>query len=290
MTKAGLILEGGGMRGSYTAGVLDAFLDMGVHMEDIIGVSAGAANAISYISGQRGRNLTIYNTCINRKYLSFWNFLTTGSFFGMKYVFYEVTRNIIPFDYEAYKNSPKKLTIVATNVDDGKAFYHQLNDLNCDADMKYLCASAAIPMASTIVKADGYKLMDGGASDSIPIEYSLRKGNRKNVIVLTRNEGFTHQKSRMSWYAYLRYPTHRAFARTIANRYQYYNESLRIAEQQEKDGSAIIIRPTQPIIAGRMEKDPQKLSAQYQVGYDDAIAKKESLLAFLTDTDNVTLL
>ena len=108
MAKAGLILEGGGMRGSYTAGVLDAFLDLGIHMEDIIGVSAGAANAISYVSEQHGRNLTIYNTCINRKYLSAWNFFTTGSFFGMKYVFYEVTRNIIPFDYDKFKNSKKK--------------------------------------------------------------------------------------------------------------------------------------------------------------------------------------
>ncbi|MEA5003932.1 MAG: patatin family protein [Christensenella sp.] len=289
MAKTGLILEGGGMRGSYTAGVLDAFLSMGIHMEDIIGVSAGAANAISYVSNQYGRNLEIYNTCINNKYLSFWNFLTTGSFFGMRYVFYEVTRNIIPFDYDAFKASPKKLTIVATNLKDGRPFYQQLHDLEDEADMKYLCATAAIPMASTIVQVDGHKLMDGGASDSVPIEYSLKKGNRKNVIVLTRNAGFEHHKSKMGWYAYLRYPAHRDFARTVANRYQYYNESIRIAEQEETDGNAFIIRPTKPIIAGRMEKDPQKLSAQHQAGYEDAMAQKERLLAFLSDSENVTI-
>lgn len=289
MAKTGLILEGGGMRGSYTAGVLDAFLSMGIQMEDIIGVSAGAANAISYVSGQYGRNLDIYNTCINRKYLSLWNFLTTGSFFGMKYVFYEVTRNIIPFDYGAFRHSRKKLTIVATNVADGKPFYRQLHDLNDEADMKYLCATAAIPMASTIVHVDGHKLMDGGASDSVPIAYSLSRGNRKNVIVLTRNAGFRHHKSKMGWYAYVRYPAHRAFAHTVVNRYQYYNESIRLAEREEKNGNALIIRPTQPIIAGRMEKDPQKLSAQYQVGYQDAMAQKERLLAFLAGSENVTI-
>ena len=289
MENVGLILEGGGMRGSYTAGVLDAFLDMGIHMQDIIGVSAGAANGISYVSGQHGRNLTIYNTCINRKYLSFSNFLTTGSFFGMKYVFYEVTRNIIPFDYEAFKNSEKKLTIVATNVNDGKPFYKQLRDLNDDADMKYLRATAAIPMASTIVKVGGHKLMDGGASDSIPIEYSLGKGNAKNVIVLTRNEGFRHHKSKMSWYAYARYPFYREFARTVANRHLYYNKSVEIAERQEREGNALIIRPTKPIIAGRMEKDPEKLSAQYRIGYDDATAQRERLYQFLSGLGKVEL-
>lgn len=283
MANVGLILEGGGMRGSYTAGVLDAFLDMDIHMEDVIGVSAGAANAISYVSGQHGRNLTIYNTCINRKYLSFWNFLTTGSFFGMKYVFYEVTRNIIPFDYTSFKNSHKKLTIVATNVETGKPFYKQLCDLDEDSDMKYLCATAAIPMASTIVKVDGHTLMDGGASDSIPIEYSLKKGNSKNIIVLTRNEGFYHEKSRLSWLPYVRYPFRRKFAHTIANRYEYYNKSIALAEQQEREGNALIIRPTKPIVAGRMEKDPEKLSAQYEIGYQDAIAQKERLQLFLQD-------
>ncbi|MBC5646962.1 patatin-like phospholipase family protein [Christensenella tenuis] len=289
MAKAGLILEGGGMRGSYTAGVLDAFLDLGIHSEDIIGVSAGAANAISYVSEQQGRNLTIYNTCINRKYLSAWNFLTTGSFFGMKYVFYEVTRNIIPFDYDTFKNSRKKLTIVATNVKDGKPFYKQLSDLNNDADMKYLCATAAIPMASTIVKVDGHQLMDGGASDSIPIEYSLSKGNTKNIIVLTRCAGFRHEKGKMNWFPYIRYPSHREFAYTIANRYQYYNKSIEIAEQQEREGNALIIRPSRPIIAGRMEKNPKKLSAQYQVGYDDTMAMRDKLLVFADGLENVDL-
>lgn len=289
MEKAGLILEGGGMRGSYTAGVLDAFLDFGIHMEDIIGVSAGAANAISYVSEQHGRNLTIYNTCINRKYLSAWNFFTTGSFFGMKYVFYDVTRNIIPFDYDKFKTSRKKLTVVATNVADGKPFYKQLSDLNNNTDMKYLCATAAIPMASTIVKVEGHQLMDGGASDSIPIEYSLSKGNTKNIIVLTRCAGFRQEKGKMNWFPYVRYPTHREFAHTIANRYLYYNKSIEIAEQQEYEGNALIIRPSKPIIAGRMEKDPKKLAAQYQVGYDDAVAMKDRLLSFTQGLENVAL-
>ncbi len=286
MVQAGLVLEGGGMRGSYTAGVLDAFLDMGLHFNDLTGVSAGACNAISYVSGQFQRNLYIFRNCINRQYLSLWNFLTTGSFFGMRYVFYEVTRHIVPFDYAAFRNSPKRLTCVCTSVADGTPHYHTLRDLEEERDMRYLCATAAIPLASTIVQVDGKRLMDGGASDSIPIAYSLQKGNRKNVLVLTRNEGY-HMRDRHQWLPYVRYPFDRAFARQVANRAAFYNESIDLAQQQERDGNAIIIRPSLPIIAGRMEKDPAKLEAQYRVGYEDALRLRNALLEFVSDCDNV---
>ncbi|HBU12084.1 MAG TPA: patatin family protein [Clostridiales bacterium] len=290
MAKTGLVLEGGGMRGAYTAGVLDAFLDMGIHFKDIIGVSAGAANAISYISLQNGRNKEVYRRFApDDKYLSFKSFVKTGSFFGMRYVFYEVPRIHLPFDYETFKNSNKKLTIVATNFKDGTPFYKVLGDLSDDNEMQYLCASAAIPIASTVVRVDGRKLMDGGASDSIPIAYSLKKGNAKNVVVVTRNKGWRAQKGPASNLVYLRYPFHRKFARAVANRFDYYNKSLDMAAEQEERGDAIVFYPSRPIEAVRFEKDPVKLLKLYQNGYDDAIDKKERLLAFLRGSETVEL-
>ncbi len=290
MAKTGLVLEGGGMRGAYTAGVLDAFLDMGIHFNDIIGVSAGAANAISYISNQHGRNREVYRRFApDDRYLSIKSLLKTGSFFGMEYVFYEVPKVHLPFDYDAYKESPKELTIVATDVRTGKPLYKTVDDVSEDDKMQYLCASAAIPIASKIVKIDGHKLMDGGASDSIPIQYSLNKGNTKNVVVVTRNKGYRANKTAINNFAYLRYPFHRKFAHTVANRATQYNRSLDVLEREEKAGNAIVIYPSRPITADRFEKDPNKLVALFENGYDDATAVKDKLYAFLNDSETVDI-
>ncbi|MGI6152898.1 MAG: patatin-like phospholipase family protein [Christensenellaceae bacterium] len=288
MAKTGLVLEGGGMHGIYSAGVLDAFLDLGIEFLDIIGVSAGACNALSYISKQYKRNLNVYTTYApDDRYLSFKSYLKTGSFFGMQFVFYEVPQKLIPFDYDTYAASPQKLTIVATNFEDGKPFYKEVPDMR--QDMIYICATSAIPMASRVIRVDGHQLMDGGASDSIPIEYSMRQGNAKNVVVLTRNEGFRAKKSKLSFMPHLFYPRHRAFAGTVANRAGYYNKSLDICEAQQQEGNAIVIRPVKPLTVDRFERDPQKLAALYYEGYNDTMAKKEELLTFLSGSDNVNI-
>jgi predicted patatin/cPLA2 family phospholipase len=290
MEKTGLVLEGGGMRGAYTAGILDAFLDMGIHFKDIIGVSAGAANALSYISLQHGRNREIYRRFApDDRYLSFKSLLKTGSFFGMDFVFYEVPRRLLKFNYDVYRESDKILTIVATDVDTGKPFYRVVNDVDDDGEMQYLCASAAIPMASTIYHIGGRKLMDGGASDSIPIEYSIGKGNTKNVVVVTRRKGYRARKNIFSNFSYLRYPTYRKFARTVANRFGYYNHSLDLLEELEASGRALVFYPSRPVEAVRFEKDPGKLLSLYQNGYDDAAAMRERLSAFLADSAQVEL-
>lgn len=288
MDKAGLILEGGGMRGIYTAGVLDAFLSLGIKFLDIIGVSAGACNALSYISNQFKRNFNVYTTYApDDRYLSFKSYVKTGSFFGMQFVFYEVPQNLIPFDYDEFANSPMKLTAVATNIEDGTPFYKELGDLR--NDMVYVCASSAIPMASRVVKVGGHKLMDGGASDSIPIEYSLKKGNNKNVIVLTRNEGFVAKKGKFSFMSHLFYPTRYKFAKTVANRFGFYNHSLAVCEQQQAQGDAIIIRPSKPLVCDRFERDPEKLADLWQNGYDDALAMKDELFKFLESSDGIIM-
>jgi len=287
MANTGLVLEGGGMRGVYGAGVLDAFIDLGIKFLDVIGVSAGAANALSYISWQYRRNYTVYTTFApDDRYVSFKSYLKTGSFFGMQFVFYEVPRSLVPFDYDTYNNSPQKLTAVATDVETGKPFYMQIG--NISEEMDCICASSAIPMASRIVHTRGRKLMDGGASDSIPIEYSLGKGNTKNVIVLSRNEGYRAKKGKLSFFPYLFYPKYRAFAHAVANRFDYYNKSIEICEEQERAGDAIIIRPSMKLESSyRFERDPEKLKLLYQNGYEDAMRIRDRLLSFLSGSDNV---
>lgn len=286
MGKTGLILEGGGMRGIYCAGVLDAFCDLGLKFLDIIGVSAGAANALSYISGQYKRNYNVYTTFApDDRYLSVKSLIKTGSFFGMDFVFYEVPQTLIPFDYEAYSTSPQTLTAVATNVLNGEPHYMSVSDVR--TEMECVCASSAIPMASRIVEIGDMKLMDGGASDSIPIEYSLQKGNKKNIIVLSRNEGYRAKKSMLSFFPYLIYPKYRKFAKTVANRFEYYNKSIELCEQEEKDGNAIIIRPSRPLKTDRFERNPDKLADLYQNGYEDTMQLRDKLHEFLQDSESV---
>jgi predicted patatin/cPLA2 family phospholipase len=209
--------------------------------------------------------------------------------FGMRYVFYEVTRNLLPFHYEAFRNSNKQLTVVATDMRDGKAFYKTIGDIEDDNEMLYLCASAAIPMASTAVRVDGRVLMDGGASDSIPIEYSMGKGNENNVVVVTRCRGYRARKGPLSNMPYLLYPRHRAFARTVANRFGYYNKSLDILDEQEAAGNAVVLYPSRPVEVDRFERDPEKMLALYQNGCDDAMAVRDKLRDFLKDSETVDI-
>lgn len=289
MANTGLVLEGGGMRGMYGAGVLDAFIDLGIKFLDIIGVSAGAANALSYISWQHSRNYNVYTTFApDDRYVSFKSYLKTGSFFGMQFVFYEVPQSLIPFDYDTYNTSPMKLTAVATDVETGKPVYLEIDNISDEMDC--VCASSAIPMASRIVHVRGHKLMDGGASDSIPIEYSMGKGNVKNIAVLSRNAGYRAKKGKLSFFPYLFYPRHRAFARTVANRFDYYNESVEICEEQEREGNAIIIRPSMKLESNyRFERDPEKLKPLYENGYEDTMRIKDKLYDFLADAENVLI-
>lgn len=290
MKTCGLILEGGGMRGAYTAGALDALLDMGIHIKDVIGVSAGAANSMAYLSDQRGRNLVLYKRFApDDKYLSLKNMLTTGSYFGMHYVFFEVTSNILPYNYADYRKSDKRLTSVSTDVKTGKAFYKYIDDFEDETQMTYVMSSAAIPLFSNIVKVEGHKLMDGSAADSIPIEYSISKGNEKNIVILTRNKGYRAKESFLPKLAYLRYAFYRDFAKTVATRHIYYNKSLDIVEKEEQEGRAVAIYPTKPITISRFEKNPDNLVKLYEEGLADTMAKKDELLKFVADCDNVSV-
>lgn len=286
--KIGLVLEGGGMRGLYTAGVLDFLHDKGIRFRYIIGVSAGACNAASYISRQRGRNLQINTTyCADKRYLNLAGVLTRGSVFGMDFLFHEIPDKILPFDYDTFLSSDSDFYVVSTDCETGKPHYVNVKGRrNCN---DYIMASSSLPCLSPIVELDGKKLMDGGASDSIPVKRALSDGNDKLVVVLTRNDGYQKKKSKMNTVYKLKYPKYKGFVHTLCRRYQNYNDTLAFCKQLEKDRKALILRPSRPVEVGRLEKDPEKLRALYQNGYEDAEAVYRRLLDFMADCDNVEI-
>lgn len=288
VSKVGLVLEGGGMRGLYTAGVLDFFLDEHMYFQNVIGVSAGACNAVSYIAGQRGRNLEVNTKYIgDKRYLSMQNLLKQGSLFGMDFIFKIIPDELVPFDYEAYFNSTMKLTIVTTNCETGEAEY--LDGRNTQLVNEYLRASSSIPMFAPIVEIEGKKLLDGGTADSIPIQYSIKQGNDKNIVVVTRNLDYIKRPEpfkRIYTRKYREYPN---LINTISGRHEIYNDTLKSLQELEEEGKVIVIRPTQPIKIDRFEKDKKKLEELYYQGYNDTRALKEKIKSYCNECENVDI-
>lgn len=286
MAKVSLILEGGGMRGLYTAGVLDYFMDQGLVFQDIIGVSAGACNSVSYISGQRGRNLEI-NTgyCSDKRYISVMGLFTRGSIFNMDFLFDEIPNKLIPFDYDKFKASDCRLTAVSTDCITGKAVYTPIKDMSTDGT--YVRASSSIPFVSPIVEVDGKLLVDGGPSDSIPIGYSVSSGFDIHVVVLTRHNGYVKNKSKLYPLCKLALRKYPNLAATIGDRHKVYNESIRLSEQLEKENKAVIIRPKMPVEVSRFEKNPENLRSLYKNGYEDAAERFSDVLKLCGNAENI---
>jgi Predicted esterase of the alpha-beta hydrolase superfamily len=281
MTNIGLVLEGGGMRGLYTCGVLEYFMEKDLYFNYVIGVSAGACNAVSYISRQKGRNeKVIINFIKDWRYMSFRSFLLKKSYFGMDFIFDEIPHRHVPFDYETFQKSPCEFLIVATDCKTGKPIYLNKNDLG----EKFLAlrASSSLPMLSPIVNYKGYELLDGGLSDSIPIKKSIYDGNTKNIIVLTQNDGYRKNPGKFSALLKLKYRNYPFLVDTMLNRYQNYNDTLDYIRQLENDGKAIVLRPSKKLAVGRLEKDPLKLRELLQNGYDDARDYSEKIMEFIS--------
>lgn len=286
MSKVGLVLEGGGMRGLYTAGVLDFFLDNKIFFQDIVGVSAGACNAVSYVSKQRGRNFKVNTDYIgDKRYLSVEGMVKTGSIFGMDFLFEEIPNKLVPFDYETYYSSDMHLTVVATNCETGQPEY--LDGKHRTFVNRYLRASSSIPMFAPIVEIDGKKYLDGGTSDSIPVQYSKSRGNDKLVVVLTRNEGYIKKPEPFKWLYSRQYKNYTKLIETIEQRHVIYNDTIKMLRELEASGEAIVIRPSKPITIGRFEKDVEKLRALYENGYEDAKAIYEQITIFCKNCDNI---
>lgn len=270
MEGIGLVLEGGGMRGVYTAGVLEYFMEQEWYFPYVVGVSAGACNAVSYISRQPGRNKKVTIDYIgDHRYLSYRNLLRHKSIFGMDFIFNELPNKLVPFDYDAFYRSPQQFAIGTTDAHTGEPVYYTKHQLD-QQTMPIVQASSSLPFVAQPIHYDGRTLFDGGLVDPIPVKKSVADGNRKHIIVLTKEMGYRKTPFKQRWLAKSFYPQYDGLVDVLVNRSEIYNGTLELVRQMEADGSAIVIRPSSKVLVGRMEKNPKKLEALHELGYQDA--------------------
>lgn len=282
LDKVGLVLEGGGMRGMYTAGVLDLFLQEGIMPDGVIGVSAGAIHGCSYVAEQLGRSVRYNLKYINdKRYVSFRNLIKTGDIFDTEFCYDVIPNELSIFDYDVFRENAKKVEFytVASNLETGEADYHRCFDLH--EEMDYMRASASLPLVSNIVEIEGKKLLDGGTTDSIPLAYFRNIGFKKNIVILTRPEGYVKKPDSALSLIAMKYKNYPNFIEASRTRHTRYNLSLQYAEYFEREGSAIIIRPSRDLNIGRLEKDVDKLKYVYKLGRRDAKEKLEQIKAFM---------
>jgi len=266
----GLVLEGGGMRGIYTSGVLEYFLENDIEFPYVIGVSAGACSAASYLSKQFGRNLRLNTHYLkDPRYLSWRNYIKKREVFGMDFIFDEIPKNLDPFNFDAFRDNKSQFLVGTTDCYTGQPVYWSKDEIEDDL-LTIVRASSSLPFFAPVVEFRGKHLLDGGISDPIPIKKAEFDGYRKNVVVLTRNEGYRKKESKSYKLVKRKYPQYSGLVDAIMKRHEIYNETLDYLEEQEKKGNVCMIRPTNKLKVGRMEKNRKKLEELYQEGYDDA--------------------
>lgn len=265
--KTGLVLEGGAMRGMYTAGVLDTFLDKNISFDCIVGVSAGALFGVNFLSRQKGRVIR-YNKRFNgdKNYMGIIPLIKEGNIFSTKYAYEDVPRRLDPFDDEAYKASGVPFYAVLTDVHSGQPEYVRINSVF--EQMDTLRASGSMPIVSKPVEIGGRLYLDGGISDSIPYEWLLSQGCDRLVVVLTRHLDYRKKPASPAIVGLCgaKYPK---IGERMKSRHENYNRSAEQLKKLERDGKAFVIRPSEEIKIGRLEKDPQKLQAVYELGVKD---------------------
>ncbi len=282
MYHAGLVLEGGGMKGIYTAGVLDLFMDKGLEFSSVYGVSAGAGNMCNYLSGQRGRTRDVSIDYLDSKhYCSLESLLFTGDLLNVNMCYHTIPDYLYPFDHEAFKRYEGKAYSVVTNLQTGKAEYLRLRDMKKDIDK--VRASASLPLVARTVMIDGRPYLDGGLSDSIPIQKAVLDGYRKNVVIMTKETGFRRKPIDAAQLSLIkvRYAKYPKVAELMANRHIVYNECLDYIQRLENKGQIFVIRPQKLSRVRRIERDKERMRALYEEGYADASARYEELMRYL---------
>lgn len=262
----GLVLEGGGMRGVFTCGVLDYFMDKGIEFPYGVGVSAGACNGLSYMSHQRGRARYSNIELLDKyHYIGLKHLWYQHSILDQKLLYELFPEEILPYDYEAYWNNPARFEMVTTNCVTGRACYleEKKDKIRLLAIAK---ASSSLPYVCPITYVDGRPMLDGGIVDSIPVERAISQGYERNVVVLTRNRGYRKDEKdiRVPRFVYKRYPRLRV---VLSNRCKAYNQQLEMVERMEDEGRIVVIRPERPVVVNRIERDIKKLTALYEEGY-----------------------
>lgn len=285
--KTGLVLEGGAMRGMYTAGILDVLMEHHVVFDGAIGVSAGAAFGCNYKSRQIGRSIR-YNLkyCKNKHYCSIYSLIRTGDLYGGEFCYHKLPKELDLFDVPTYTANPMPFYVVATDVKSGKPVYHRA-DRGDDADMEWFRASASMPLVSNIVRIGNRHLLDGGMSDPIPLAYFQSLGYSRNVVILTQPRGYRKKKNQSL--PLLRAMMHRypKAIEVMANRHLVYNRSTELVLDSERAGDSFVFAPKEPLPIKRICRDPELLQQTYDIGRKQALEMLPDLLRFLAQEPKV---
>lgn len=281
--KHGLVMEGGAMRGLFTAGVIDVMMEQNIVFDGAVGVSAGAVFGCNYKSHQIGRVLR-YNLafCQDPRYCSMRSRIKTGDLFGADFCYRQIPDELDVFDREAYANSPMDFYVVGTDVRSGRAVYH-----NCrkgdQEDMDWFQASASMPLASQIVSVGNRNLLDGGIADSIPLKFIQAQGYAKNVVILTQPLDYVKKKNKLMPLMKVVYRQYPNLLHTMAKRHEVYNEATAYIRAQEAAGKIFVLRPEAPLDIHRVEHDRERIQAVYDLGRATAEEQVDALRAFLQD-------
>lgn len=279
--KTGLVMEGGSMRGMYTAGVTDVLMENDIEFDGAIGVSAGAAFGCNYKSHQIGRAIR-YNMkyCMDERYVGIKSLIKTGDLYGNDFCYHEIPEELDVFDTETFKASPMEFYVTCTDAQTGKPVYHKCENGDQN-DLQWIRASAAMPVVSNIVEIDNMLLSDGGTADSIPVEFFRSIGYTKNVVILTQPEGYIKKKNSLLPAIRLAVKKYPEIVNTLAIRHDMYNKELEYIKEHEQSGELFVLKPSEPIKVRIVERRPEKLKEVYTLGRNDAQKQLEKIKSFV---------
>lgn len=279
--KTGLIMEGGAMRGMFTAGVCDVLMENNIEFDGAIGVSAGACFGCNYKSKQIGRAIR-YNMkyCKDKRYCSLRSLIFTGDLYGADFCYRKLPEKLDVFDNEAYNKNPMEFYVTCTDINTGKALYRKCDTAE-DRLLEWIRASASMPLVSKIVRVDGYELLDGGISDSIPVRYFESIGYNKNVVILTQTKDYKKKKNELMPVLKIALRKYPKLIEAMAKSHEMYNDTTDYIRQKEESGELIVIRPSETLPVGRIEHDPKKLEMAYNMGRMEAEKNVGKIKEFL---------
>ncbi|MBQ8796061.1 MAG: patatin family protein [Clostridia bacterium] len=279
--KRGLVLEGGAMRGMFSAGVMDVLMEQGITFDAAVGVSAGAVFGCNYKSKQIGRTIRYNMKYIkDPQYCSLRSLIKTGDMFGRDFCYNKIPNELDVFDNDTFKENPMEFFVVATDINTGKAVYKKIDSAD-EEGLMYMRASASMPLVSTPVEVQGKTLLDGGIASSIPLEFFINKGFDKNLVILTQAKGYIKKKNSLIPLMKLKLKKFPKLVEAMANRHILYNNQVKYAEEMEQKGKALIIRPKEKLPIGRLEKNPETLKAVYDLGREETIKNLDRIKEYL---------
>ena len=278
--KKGLVLEGGAMRGLFTAGILDVMMEAGIEPDGLIGVSAGAAFGCNYKSRQPGRALR-YNKRFakDKRYCSWWSWWKSGDLYNADFGYHVIPTQYDIFDDKAFEENQMEFIAVCTNVETGEPFYKKLVECN-PLTYDWIRASASMPLASKVVELEGMKVLDGGVADSIPLEYFESIGYERNVVILTQPEGYVKAHNPLMPLMRIALRKYPRMIEAMDKRHLMYNKELEYVREAEKARRALVIRPENKLPIGHISHDPEEMQRVYDIGREAGEKYLDSIIAF----------